>query len=320
MKAHLLSFSYSGLSIHREIIRCFSPLSVYLPCGAHLSDYKDDVDIIVSYPPEGLRPDVDINILIEEYVNRAQELGEKSRKEIIKRGSSGNVADESIRNIRAALLGRSSIVPNEKDMIIRWHMPLQLADRFEKQRKEADSMIVTLRKMHSPLLNNAELAGKALYPLKTLEGMDADSFISESNMRHLLMAWHSLFGGYTEEGDLLLTIDRPLYNFLHAEYKNLCSNNGQHTPMAYSLKIPLIKHDDANAIFTIFSDLKFNDNTSGFADFLADFESSHYTNHEDPHILVHILHMNINRAKNETFLRIFSGRIIVLAELINPPD
>jgi hypothetical protein len=74
-----------------------SPVRLYLPWGANLPDYNNDGDIIVSYPPEGLMPGVDIDKLLDEHLSLALELAEKSRYEIIKRGASANLSDESIK-------------------------------------------------------------------------------------------------------------------------------------------------------------------------------------------------------------------------------
>ncbi|MBN1904427.1 MAG: hypothetical protein JW927_04950 [Deltaproteobacteria bacterium] len=305
-------------------MRCFSPLRVYLPWGAHRPDYKDDGEIIFSYPPEWLKPGLDINSMLDEYYSLARELGEKSRNEIIKRANSAPLSDESIKNIKAALMGKSSTgTTNEKEQIIRWHMLLHLADRFKKERNEAERMIEALRKRQSPLLNNADLGDNDIYPLETLAGMDAEAFINEGNLRQLLRAWHALFGEYTNEGELFLVLNRSVFTFLCDEYKNLCMDKGLQLPVITSCKIPLIqvqkdKSDTLDKIRAIFSSLKPGDNPSDITDLFAGYEDRYCADKKAPHIHICVLYMKIDLIKNDALLSMFSGKVIALAELIKP--
>ena len=324
MKAHLLSFNYSDLSIFKEIFRCFSPVRVYIPWGANFPDCKND-EIIVSYPPEGLMPGINIKNLLNEYYSLAQELGEKSHNKVISRGNSASASDESIRSIMASLRGRSSTERNERDRIIRCHMLLHLADRFEKERNEAEKMIVALRKRKSPLLNIAELNDNAIYPFETLAGMDAETFINDVNLRQLLTAWHTIFGEYICEGDLLLFMKRSVFTLLCDGYKYLGVDKGLQLPSIISCKIPLIqvqndKSDVLEEIVAIFSALKSGGNSSGLTDLLSGYDAGHCTVKGMPYIHISMLYMNIDLVKKDTLLSMFSGRILVFAVIINPPE
>ncbi|GEM_PF-3004419 len=321
MKTHLLSFAYSSPAIPEEIIQCFSPVRLYLPWGANLPDYNNDGDIIVSYPPEGLMPGVDIDKLLDEHLSLALELAEKSRYEIIKRGASANLSDESIKGIRAALMGRSSTGTPERDQIIRWHMLLLLADRFAKETNEAERMIDSLRKRKSPLFNSAELDDNNIYPLETLAGMNSEPGINEKILRQLLKAWQALFGGYTNEGDLFLVINPSVFAYLNDEYKELCINKGLQMPADITCKIPLAgvqkdKPDGLNEIMAIFSSLKSGDTPLCLADSLRAFEAQHGIAIGMPSIHISVLLMERDLVKNDPLLKMLSGSIIVLAELI----
>jgi hypothetical protein len=323
MKTHLLSFACSAIAIPDEIIQCFSPVRIYLPWGADLPDYTDNSKIIVSYPPEGLMPGVDIKNLLNEYYSLALMLGEKSRHEIIKRGASPLLSDESIKDIRAALMGGSFTGAHEKDQIIRWHLLLHLADRFEKERNEAERMIAALRKRESPLLNNAELDDNNIYPLETLAGMDTEPSINEKNFRQLLRAWQALFGEYAVEGGLFLIMNRYILTSLYDEYKELCADMGFQLPKVIKCKIPLTqtqkgRSDNINEIRAIFSSLGSGNNPMALNDLLSGYEARHGLIKGIPYIHYCLLHMKPDLVKNNTLLNIFSGRIIVLAELIKP--
>ncbi len=324
MTTHLLSFVYSDLALYREIIILLSPVRVYVPWGIHPPEYEYDTEITISYPPEELRPVVDINLLLGECYNWAYERGEKSRNEIIKT-CSVPVTDESIQNIRAILSGKPSSAPSEKEMTIRWHMLLHLACRFEKERNEAERMIESLRIRQSPLFNNADLDDNAIYPLETLAGMGIEHCINEENFRQLLRAWQALFGGYTCEGDLFLVLNRSLFAFLCDEYKNLCINKGFQLPEVISCKIPLIevhkdKPDAVDEIRAIFSSLESGDYPPRISGLLSGYGARHGTVKGIPRIHISVLHMKTDPVKDDTLLSMFSGRFIVLTELISHPE
>jgi hypothetical protein len=323
MITHLLSFVYSGLTLDREIIRRLSPVRVYFPWGIHPPEYTDDTEIIILYPPEELRPTVDITLLLDEYYNWANERGEKNRNEAIKI-SSGPASDESIHSIRAIISGRASEGVPEKDMAIRWHILLHLRDKFEGQRKEVNRMIEVIRNRKSPLFNHADLTDKTLYPFETLKGVETESFVKDSNLRQLLKAWHGLFGGNTGYGDLLLILDRPVFDYLLSECEHLFNNNTLKTPLVFSVKAPIFQekeNDDArDDIRTIFSEIRNKEQPSGVMDLLKGFEFRHCTLQNDRHILFTALYIDKDMVKNDPFLRLFSDRIIVLAEINEPTD
>jgi hypothetical protein len=323
MNTHLLSFIFSDLTINGDIIRTLSPVRVYVPWGAHFPDYADDTKIVVSYPPEELRPAVDINLLLGECYNWVYARGDKNRSEIVKT-SSCSVPDESIHSIMAILSGKPSLPISLKDMTIRWHLLLHLRDRFEKQKKEANRMIEAIRKKRSPLLNHADLTDNVTYPFETLKGMDEEeSFITGKNIRQLLKSWHGLFNRYIEDGDLLLIIDRPVFDYLLNECEHLFSKNALKPPLAFSFKTPIFPEKDrysdmGDDIHTIFSKIRTKKQLPGLIKLLARFESGYCTEVNDRHILFTALYMDIDMIKSDPFLKLFSGRIIVLAEINEP--
>jgi hypothetical protein len=326
MTTHLLSFVYSDLALDREIIRHISPVRIYIPWGVQRHEYIDDTEIQVLYPPEELRPAEDINIMLDECYRWAKEQGEKNRNEICKTANSVPVSDESIHSIKTIISGRASAARvSDKEMTIRWHMLLHLADRFEGQRKEANRMLETLRKRRSPLFNHADLTDKTLYPFETLKGMDAEAFVKDSNLRQLLKAWHGLFGGYTGDGDMLLSIDRTVFDYLLNECECFCNNNNLYSPMVFSFKAPLFKEkgelDNAGEdIRTLLSEIRSKEALSVVMDVLKGYESRHCTGPNTCHILFTALYMDADTVNNDPFLMLFSDRIIIHAEIIESPE
>jgi hypothetical protein len=321
MATHLLSFVYSDMAVNREIIRFLSPVRAYLPWGAHPPEYADDTEIIISYPPKELRPTVDINLILGECYNWAYERGEKSRNEIIKT-SSGPVSDESLTSIRNILAGRALTDASEKDMTIRWHLLLQLADRFEVHRKEANRMIEAIRKRRSPLFNHADLTDRTIYPLETIEGMNTESFVSDNNVRQLLKAWHSLFGGYIGDDDILFIIDRSVFNYLLNEYEVFSNNIDLKNDKIFTFKIPLLQENGPNEdaeedILTIFSEIRSKEQPSRVMDLLARHEYKHYIGPHDKHILFTALYIDKDMICGDPLLSLFSNKIITHAEIMN---
>ncbi len=332
MTTHLISYAHSGLSQIREIAPYFSPLKIYVPWGGTVPEHADGTEIIASYPPEELKPDADMESILNECFNWANEQGETSRREIIKTGHINPTSDESLRHIKTILTSRISSDTRERDIIIKWHMLLHLANRLEENRKEANRMLEGLNKKPSPLLNNADLTEKTKYPLENLTGIDTELLLSDSNTKQLLKAWYGLFKSYIEKGDFLLTLDRHTFEHLFQEWDLLDSSNSLKTPGIISFKMPIVKRpagnnaesikkitisDDIRNILT--SDIKQEDKIVSLKKLTAEFESMFQAKTEDNQILFSILLFqspeNCEGTKNDPFLNFLSGRALIFAEI-----
>lgn len=332
MTTHLISYVHSGLSLICEIAPSFSPLKIYIPWGGAVPECVDGAEIIASYPPEGLKPDVDMEPILNECFSWANEQGETSRREIIKTGHINPTSDESLRHIKTILARRISSDTSERNVKIKWHMLLHLANRLEENRKEANRMLEDLKKKPSPLVNNADLTEKTMYPLESLTGIDVEFFLSDRNTEQLLRAWHGLFNSYITDDDLLLTVDRHIFEHLSREWDVLCSDNSIQKSGIISFECPLLKRADNNDrelsnktaivdnILNIAgSDIKNEDKISALSDLAAAVESKYQAEPGDDRILFSIFYfqpMEISKnIEKDIFLKFFSGKILILAEI-----
>lgn len=332
MKTHLISYVQSGLSLTDEITQIFSPLNIYIPWGGTAPLYNDNEKINTLYPPEELKPAAEIDMLLNECFNWAYEQGEKSRKEIIKTGRINPTSNESLRRIRSILASRTAADTSEKDMIIRWHMLLHLANRLDENRKEANMMLEGLKKKPSPLLNNADLTEKTKYPLENLTGIDADLLLSDKSTRQLLTAWYGLFNTYIEKGDLLLTVDRHIFEHLLQEGDLLYSSNSLRPQAIISFKIPVLKSpgnrdaesenkitvgDDIGNIAG--SDKKYEDKISALSELAEKPGKSGQLKPGDSHILISLLYFPPLDRSGDVEVNIYKSllpdRALMLAEI-----
>ncbi len=288
-----------------------------------MPEYVDNMEITASYPPEDYKPEADFDALLNECFNWAYEQGEKSRKEIIKTGHINPTSNESLRHIKTILANRISDT-SEKDMILRWHMLLHLANRLEENRNDANRMLENLKKQPSPLLNNADLTENTRYPLENLRDIDPDIFLNDANMKRLLRAWHGLFNRIIDPDDMLLTIDRRIFDYLSDEcdiFKNDLKN-----PEIVSFKSPLFKDTDikgteitiGNDIRDIvFSDLRQEDKIIALKNLTTEFESASQSAPMDRYISFSMFLFRSSEKPEEadSFIGFFSGRAIILAEI-----
>jgi hypothetical protein len=285
MTAHLLSYTWSGLSLVNEVAPVFTPLRMYVPWGGTVPEYADNRDIIVSYPHEGLRPAADFNLLLNECLNWGYEQEEKSRKEIIKTSHTSPTSNESLRHIKTILSKKISDT-SEKDLILKWHMLLHLANRLEENRNDTNRMLENLRKKPSPLLNNADLTENTQYPLEGLRAISPDFFINDAHLKQLLRAWHGLFNSLIDRHDMLLTVDRRIFDHLSDEWGSLTSSNNQKNTEAIPFITPISRfQEDITEKQIAFSTCFFNP-------------------HEKPETI-----------KCDPFFKFLSGRSLILAEV-----
>ena len=327
MTIHLISYRHSGLSLLKEIVPCFSPLKLYVPWGGITPEYADDRQITASYPPEEFKPDADFNRLLDECFNWSYEQGEKSRKEIIKTGHTNPISIESVRHIKSILADRISDT-SEKDMILRWHMLLHLANRLEENRNDANRMLEDLKKKPSPLLNNADLTENTQYPLESLRGIDPEFLINDASTKLLLRAWHGLFHSLTDKDDVLLAVDRRIFDYLSDKWDILNNNTDLKNTEIISFKSPLFKGntdlidniticDDIQNIVT--SDLKREDKIAALRKLSSEFESMLQAETVDTQIHFSLLLFqpaeNSKEVEKDELIKFLSGRALIFAEI-----
>lgn len=324
---HLISYTNSELPSIHEVTHCFSPIKIYVPWGGTIPAYADNKEIFALYPPEELKPDADFNMFLDECFAWAYEQSEKSRKEIIKTGHINPTSSESLRHIKTILSNRISDT-SEKDMILRWHMLLHLANRLEENRNDANRLIENLKKKPSPLLNNADLTESTQYPLENLREIGPEFFITDANIKLLLRAWHGLFNNLVDKGDMLLTVDRRIFEHVSMEWNSYNNNEDLRPPEIISFKgTPFKRSGIKSAEVTIgndiqdvvLSDTKEEDKIIELKNLTSEFESFFQTETEDSQILFSLMLFHPAEKFREfdidPFLKFLSGRALLLAEI-----
>jgi hypothetical protein len=242
----------------------------------------------------------------------------------MKTGHTDPTSNESLRHIKSIISNRISDTA-EKDMILRWHMLLHLASRLEENRNDANRMLEDLNKKPSPLLHNADLTENTQYPLENLRGIDSEFFINDTNIKMLLKAWHGLFNSLIDNDDMLLTIDRRIFDHLSDEWDIL--NNNLKNPGIISFKSPVFKRADiksteitiGNYIQDIItSEITPEDKTAAIKEQTSEFESMFQTESEDSQILFSLLLFqsaeNSEEVIDDPVLKFLSGRALIFAE------
>ena len=327
MTTHLISYTHSGLPRIDEVSSCFSPLKIYVPWGGSLPEYADNSEIITSYPPEEFKPEADFNLLLDECFNWAYEQGEKSRKEIIKTGHTNPTSNESLRHIKTILSNRITDT-SEKDTILRWHMLLHLADRFEENRYEANRMLENLKKKPSPLLHNADLTENTQYPLENLRGIGTDFFINDTNIKQLLKAWYGLFNSLIDKEDMLLTIESHIFDHISEQWNIFNNNNDPKKPDIIFFKSPLLKRTDVKSTDVtigndiqdiVISKIKQEDKITDLKKLTSEFEALHKSETENTQIAFSILLFQPTEKSeeviNDPIINFLSGKALIYAEI-----
>ena len=185
-------------------------------------------------------------------------------------------------------------------------------------------MLESLRTKPSPLFHNADLTEETLYPFKSLQVINPDFFINEANLKQLIRAWYGLFGSQIGDHDILLTVDKPIFDHLSDEWDNL-NNNG--LPEKTGIICPFLKDKtkDSNNINIsgdigniMASDIKPEDKIAALKKVASDFQSVFSDDATENHIIFSIRFFtppeDAGHIKNDPFLKFLSGRFLVLAE------
>ena len=165
-------------------------------------------------PPQHLKPSGDFKALLAEYrgwVRTSRDRGFDSLLAFEEQGSRG---EEATWEIRGELRRKEGHPDKDRARnALKWNLFLHLAHEIQKEEREAEELLRSLKKKDSPLKGSIEeedLPG----PLDDLPEREDPLVLSVPGMARVLEAWFSLFQGYVSEEAVLLTLSPAVFQHL----------------------------------------------------------------------------------------------------------
>ncbi|MBN2122783.1 MAG: hypothetical protein JW821_00695 [Deltaproteobacteria bacterium] len=220
----VILFPHSGLSERsaKQILSLFGPLILCRPwfmepqailSGEGLAGY-----IRTLQPPEDLKPAGDFRKVLSEYRDWAGRHEDWGSRALFHTARQGVATEDATWEIRQEIRRKGRGSPDAEtgsDFSLKWHLLLHLAREMERQREEADDLLRGLRDQYSPLRGALEEEirnGQGFF--QDLPHFSSERPMDETLLGRILEAWFGLFGGYVGAGQLLVTRDPALMEYL----------------------------------------------------------------------------------------------------------
>ena len=130
----------------------------------------------------------------------------------------------------------------EKDHTLRWHMILHLAQKFEEQKREADSLLKALKQKDSILKGAIEDMDPKNNLLGDLPQFESDFLTNDHILREVVEAWFALFGGYLQDHELFITFNRDVLNFCSQCMEDSGTDIGTTHNQDMTFRFPALSH------------------------------------------------------------------------------
>ncbi len=249
----LFPHTYTTKRDLERILTHFAPLTIYQPWfmegpipGAEMAD----VSLVrVQNPPEGLRPDENFVRLLSEYQLWMSQNRDKGYATFLRATSEKVPSEDTPWEIRQMLrqMGQDSHDLSQENTL-KWHLTLHLARQLEENRTGAQEMLERLKRQDSPLAGAIEDGASSKSLVQDLPSEETYPFVEKHHIRQVLEAWFGLFGGYPADHETLLTLSRPVMDYVTEMFEDrdltLSRDSGKLTPKeSDSVQVEVISKD-----------------------------------------------------------------------------
>ena len=235
----LFPHTYTTKRDLERILIHFAPLTIYQPWfmeGPIPGAEPADVSLVrVQNPPEGLRPDENFVRLLSEYQLWMSQNRDKGYATFLRATSEKVPSEDTPWEIRQMLrqMGRDSHDLSQENTL-KWHLTLHLARQLEENRTGVQEMLERLKRQDSPLAGAIEDGASSKSLVQDLPSEETYPFVEKHHIRQVLEAWFGLFGGYLADHETLLTLSRPVMDYVTEMFEDrdltLSRDSGKLTP------------------------------------------------------------------------------------------
>jgi hypothetical protein len=240
---NLRAILFPHASLPEEMVKralsFFGPLKIcrpwYMDRAVSLAE-EGEIQILRS--PFELEPSIDLEKLLAEHRTWIRKNQKRGFDALVAFNHERLKPGEAVWDIRGNLRSKQNpdVIPYEEE-ILKWNLMLHMAQEIEDQKRETDGLLTDLRKKSPPLKDLLDDEGDLVHPLADLPQFEQD--LSRRSIDQVLGAWVSLFEGYMEEDDLLLTFSEEIFQHLEDKWEG----RGDEAPsLTMELRAPDFSH------------------------------------------------------------------------------
>lgn len=244
-KPHLFLHSYLPEPTVRKIISFFGSVRIYQPWFMNPPDFFKNLKLEVFNPPIELKPREDFMETLSGYRLWAEQNYERSYKEIVKFSETACRDDSAIWEIRRLLRGVAQPAPGTKaeELTMKWHVLLHLAADIEKQYFELMNMMNDLKEKRPILEGALHDPGEAEGIFDDMGDITTVDMPYNFNIGSAMDAWFSLFSGYINKKDLLITCNRRLFDYISSKWDDFTEKEKTSSSHFFSFTLPDISSE-----------------------------------------------------------------------------
>lgn len=230
LPAILFPHAYLPEPMVKKILSFFGPITIFQPWFMERPIFASEADdanaVHVIYPPSDMKPSEDFKIRLSEYRHWIENNVDKGYTAFLRASQETDLSENSTWEIRQMIrrmgegLRPTLLTPNESQACrpepdsLKWHLILHLAQEVEEERREADSLLTTLKDKEVPLKGIIEESDEVKSVLEDLPPFESEPVGDEYHLRQIFKAWFALFGGYLRGNEFLVTSNRHVMDYV----------------------------------------------------------------------------------------------------------
>jgi hypothetical protein len=207
----------------KRILFFFPQLTIFQPWEMDppvlAREYIEESIVKTLYPRESLKPGTSVRLLLSDYEDWINQMGEKDYANSLNAAQRLSVSEENSWNIRKNLSGKGK--ENDDNPGLEWHVLLHLARRLEESSSEAHELLSSVKNKKSPVEEALENKEQTPGLIDDLPHSNAYGYLEEYQVYRIIQAWLGLFGSYLEKYRLLITLDRDVLNAVTSAFEGL---------------------------------------------------------------------------------------------------
>jgi hypothetical protein len=217
---------YLPESITKKVIDVFGPIEYFQPWFLESEDFIRDLPVEVSNPLERDKPDVNFRSLLSEYKSWATQNRDRSYLENIKSDKGNKAADNTTWEIRQML---NNAVKKASDSgekkILQSHLILHFFKEIEEQYNSLDGILKRLKQKDHLLKGSVERSDEIVNLLRDLPPSEQELYLKDDDLDQINEAWFSLFNGFLEKGDVLVTYNEHIMTNIADKWENISNGD-----------------------------------------------------------------------------------------------
>ena len=219
----------------KRALSFFGPIKICQPWSmVRAVSFSREGMVQILLPPLKLKPSTDLEKLLSEYRSWVSANQKRGLDAWLAFSDEKLKAEETVWDIRGSL--RSKQTPStasDEGEVLKWNAMLHMAQEIEDRERETSQILRDLRRKSPPLKDLLEEEAGGVHPLKDLHPFD--KAFTKRTWDHVVEAWMSLFEGYLEEDDFLLTFSEEIFRYLEEEWEEV---GNQAHPLTMEVRSP----------------------------------------------------------------------------------